>query len=211
MFTAALHPAGLQPPPAFTVTIATTWVYQGFEGKGGQGLSSVQWRNQICSLPRQQLWRLMSSRRGVCGASCLGAAVTRAKICCPHPLWRRLSLTDLETFLSAESRRFFFVFFLSACVNVLKHQRLWNVGFIPGYSRSVRLQSVDLSLFAFFLSYIRSEPTGGRLLYCSHGNCPRKTKRDGEKKKKERNPSLTFRGAAPWTSVGDFSFAKCVF
>lgn len=147
MFTAALHPAGLQPPPAFTVTIATTWVYQGFEGKGGQGLSSVQWRNQICSLPRQQLWRLMSSRRGVCGASCLGAAVTRAKICCPHPLWRRLSLTDLETFLSAESRRFFFVFFficLRECLETSEAVKCWI------YSRVLSVSPFAVCWFVSF-------------------------------------------------------------
>lgn len=205
MFTAAPHPAGLQPPPAFTVTIATTWVYQGFEGKGGQGLSSVQWRNQICSLPRQQLWRLMSSRKGVCGASCLGAAVTRAKICCPHPLWRRLSPTDLETFLSAESRRFYLPAWMS-----------WNIRGCEMLDlfQGTLGQSVCSLLICLFLPFFSrtSEASPQVVAYftvamaTAHGK-PRETK----KKKKKRNPSLTFRGAAPWTSVGDFSFAKCVF
>lgn len=74
---------------------------------------------------------------------------------------------------------------------------------------------ICLFLPFFSLLHITSEPTGGWLLFRSHGNCPRKKPRvfDGEEEEEEkkRNPSLTFGGAAPWTSVGGFSFAKRVF
>lgn len=93
----------------------------------------------------------MSSRRRICGASCFGgvqAAMTRTKICCPLWLW----LSDW----SRDSPVCWIKMFSSACVNVLKHHRIWNVGFIPGYSRSISLRSGDLSLFAFF-SFCTSE------------------------------------------------------
>lgn len=95
---------------------------------------------------------------------------------------------------------------LSPCMNVRKHHRVWNLGFIPGHSQSISLQSVDLSPFflAFFPPYIRSKPTGGRLLYRSHGNWPQKASSVAEKKKNK--PLLTFRRAAPWMSVGGFLF-----
>lgn len=77
------------------------------------------------------------------------------------------------------------------------------------------MQSVDLSLFAFF-SYT-SEASPQVVAYftvamaTAHGK-PRVFD-EGEKKKKKKTgkkPSLTFRRAAPWMSVGGFSFAKCV-
>lgn len=95
-------------------------------------------------------------------------------------------------------------------MNVLKHQTSRNVGFIPGYSRSISLQSVDLSLFAFFA--FTSEASPQVVAYftvamaTAHGK-PRVF--DGEEEEK-KTPSLTFRGAAPWRSVGGFSLAKCV-
>lgn len=78
---------------------------------------------------------------------------------------------------SRDSPVCWFEMFSSASIHVSKHHRIWNAGLIPGYSWSISLRSGDLSPFChFFLLYIRSKPTGGRLLCCSHGNCPRKAK-----------------------------------
>lgn len=42
----------------------------------------------------------------------------------------------------------------------------------------------------FFLLYIRSKPTGGRLLCCSHGNCPRKAKSVWWRRRRKKRKTL---------------------
>lgn len=133
----------------------------------------------------------MSSRIGICrvssfrgGSQLRWPALKSASQC---PLWLSRSLTDPESLLSADSR----------CSdlpvwNALKHQR--DVGFIPGYSQSISLQSGDSSPFCLFLFHIRSEPTGGRLIYRSHGNCPRKAKSVWWRRKKEKTLYLPVEG-----------------
>lgn len=92
-------------------------------------------------------------------------------------------------------------------MNVLKHQRVGNVGFIPGYSGSI---SLLICLFLPFSSFT-SEGSPQVVAYftvamtTAHGK-PRVF--GGEEE--EKNPLLTFRGAAPWLSVCGYSFAKCV-
>lgn len=47
----------------------------------------------------------------------------------------------------------------------------------------------------FFSFYIRSKPTGGRFLYCSHGNCPRKAM-SVRKERGERRFIYLYRGSS---------------
>lgn len=92
-----------------------------------------------------------------------------------------------------------FCFFKSACLNVLKHQRRRNVGFIPGYSRSISLQSGDLSLFAFFSRRFTSEASPQVVAYfavamaTAHGK-PRVLGRKEKEKKKRKTFRLPLEG-----------------
>jgi len=72
---------------------------------------------------------------------------------------------------------------------------------------SLSVCSLLICLLLPFSPYIRSKPTGGRLLYRSHGNCPQKAHSVWWRRRK---PSITFRRAASRMSVGGFSVAKCV-